>query len=295
MKNRGVPVLEEEYGLVMQVWAKKGRWQDALAAMNELKAAGLEPTLKTCNVALDAISHTGQWKLAEAYYKKEILRRGLKPDEVTYGTLIYAYAEGGQPQKALDALAEMRPGAASLTCYNNALHACKEAGWWEQAVGLFDEMEKRKLQPSSYTYSALISACEKAEAYGKAVELFFKMQNANVEGDERTYNAVISACFKAGMPELANKLLEEMREKGVPPSLQLFTTVAAAAARTGNVPLARQLFPSMEEAGVAPTVQIFTAAMTACLRGGEPRRALKFFEKLGLAGLKPNKVSYAGR
>merc|ERR1712226_493629 len=64
-------------------------------------------------------------------------------------------------------------------------------------------------------FNAVISACEKAKQPEQALQLFEEMQRRVLEPDVITFSAVISACEKGKQPEQAHELVapcfEEMR------------------------------------------------------------------------------------
>ena len=69
----------------------------------------------------------------------------------------------------------------------------------EQALQLFEEMQRRGLQPNVITFHAVVSACEKGKQPEQALQLFGKMQRRCLGRVLITFNAVIRACNMCGM------------------------------------------------------------------------------------------------
>merc|ERR1712217_302535 len=85
----------------------------------------------------------------------------------------------------------------------------------ERALELFDEMQRRGLQPDVITFLALISACEKACKPEKALELFAEMQRRGLQPNNITCNSLISCRKNACKPKQVLELFAEMQGRGL--------------------------------------------------------------------------------
>ena len=76
-------------------------------------------------------------------------------------------------------------GEYSVLAYSAAIGGCAEAGEWEAAIQLFDEMNEFSVQPNVVTYSTAISSCAKGISmgapkdcpYATAMKLFTQMKD----------------------------------------------------------------------------------------------------------------------
>ena len=107
------------------------------------------------------------------------------PDVITYRAAISACVKGGQWQKSLGHLAQMRNVGVlpHVITYNAAICA-----WWK--------MSCVRVLPDVITYSALISACETGDQWQQALEIFEHILGARLQRHTVTYNAAISDCEK---------------------------------------------------------------------------------------------------
>jgi pentatricopeptide repeat protein len=82
-------------------------------------------------------------------------------------------------------------------------------------VELFEEMQRRGVQPNVITWNAAISACAKGAQWERAVELFEEMQRRGVQPDVITWSAAISACEQSGLLEQAIDLFLKAQSIGI--------------------------------------------------------------------------------
>ena len=81
------------YTSLLTQLGRRGRWKDAEAAFDEMKAAAMLPTVVAYNTLVSAYEKGGgQWERAEAVMYK-MRMAGLQPTERTYNALISTYAD----------------------------------------------------------------------------------------------------------------------------------------------------------------------------------------------------------
>ena len=95
--------------------------------------------------------------------------------------------------------------------FSAAISACEKGGQWERALALLEEMRERAWSRNVISFNAAISACEKGGRWERALSLLDEMREAGVEPDVISFSAAISACEKGGQWERALALLDEMR------------------------------------------------------------------------------------
>ena len=93
----------------------------------------------------------------------------MKPNIITFGVAMDAYARGSQWKEALGLLKEMRTVEGiepSQVVYGAALTACRNAGHWKEAQLLLEEMKSHgdsaRLIPNRRCYNIVIDACGRA-------------------------------------------------------------------------------------------------------------------------------------
>jgi pentatricopeptide repeat protein len=72
-------------------------------------------------------------------------------------------------------------------------------------------MEQKEMVRPLYTFNALIVACGRSGASNDAIELFEEMQKLGVRPDRITYVGVISATTASGQWDLAQSFIRKMQ------------------------------------------------------------------------------------
>eukprot|EP00976_Prorocentrum_cordatum_P020333 413060-Prorocentrum_minimum.AAC.1 len=90
--------------------------------------------------------------------------------------------------------------------YNSLISACREAGQWERAWGVLDQMEAEGLRADVVTYNALISVCEKANQWRHAFAVLERMRVGDATGRQegvRRGSGGGQEGVRRGLPHLA--------------------------------------------------------------------------------------------
>lgn len=148
---------------------------------------------------------------------REMRAKGLKPDVVTYTTLIDAYKRAKNIDKCWEVFEDCRVysdmgggGDELLLSYMTRL--CGATHDAEKALQLFAEMESDGFIETAKHYNAIISALGSSSRYAdKAIEFWHKMQLNHVVPDNHTFVAVFRACAKLGDVETAFDALQDMK------------------------------------------------------------------------------------
>ncbi|KAF7148382.1 hypothetical protein RHSIM_Rhsim03G0025500 [Rhododendron simsii] len=173
-----------------------------------------------------------------------MLQGGLKPNIVTYNSLIDAYASHGVNEEALSIFSEMKKNGFALMLSLARLCSMltedpsnlKRQGNYmnfgdpEKATELYRSMRKKKVKPDSVTYTVLIREAEST---------FTTMKVAGCSPDVVTYTTTIHACTSVGDWEKAGALLKEMGMNNVQPDAIAFLAMLQAF-NTGCQPAKRE-------------------------------------------------------
>lgn len=231
------------YSIIIDVCAKAGLVDRALALLSESHAAGTFPTLFMFNSAIDACSRAGRWEHALGLLR-DIGEAGLRPDAISYTSVIAAFRgrELGERELGL-------------------------------ALGLTEEMKRNGVAPTNFSHSAAITLCAIAGQHERALELFEELRVAAASGsgdaempppNEAVFTAIIDSCGGSGQWETAMRFLEDMEEvSGVAPTLAAFNGAIRACCSGGRWDLGHSLLERMRLGGVDPEV----SSMNALIRG----------------------------
>lgn len=203
------------------------------------------------NSAMEACAVSGRWQEGATLLSR-MLEAGVRPDVCSYGAHLACLRAGGQWQRALEVLEEMRAGAEvnggvgvrpDLGCYAMAMSTLGEAGRWEQALELLRFLQKQ--------------GAAGVAAWAGAAGWDAKQLAAEASGGR----AAISSSPAAG------------------PNLVCYNAALAACARAREGPAALNLLEEMEARGIFDTAS-FNCAMLACRGMGQWQKATAILERM---------------
>lgn len=104
-----------------------------------------------------ACGRAGKWELALALME-EMRSAGVEPSEGCHVMALKACATAGLWEKALEMLRDMRASGVnrSENSYVVAMKACGDAGEWKEALALMDDMRRDGVPPMETTYTTAV-------------------------------------------------------------------------------------------------------------------------------------------
>ena len=207
----------------------------SLKLLNNLEAAYdkdhsllLKPDIITYNSVLHALARDGNHRQAEGILRK--MERGLthaEPDIISYSSVVDAYIKGKAKNAAKKA--DMLLERAEKT-YHKKLAEVGPDQSQHETLSLF--------KPNVELYSTVINAYayshDKKVAIPRVIGILRKMERLYAEGDESmrpnvvTYNAVINAHAKSSDPEVpfqVESIVNQMWENGVMPDTLTYNSL----------------------------------------------------------------------
>lgn len=187
---------------------------------------------------------------------KEISKRGLKHDVVSYGSIISCYSK-------------------SSTLY--------------KVLRMFDEMKKRKITPDRKVYNAVIYALAKGRLVKEAVNLIGKMEDNNIIPDVVTYNSLIKPLCKARKVDEAKQLFDEMLKRRLSPTIQTFHAFFRILRTKEEV---FELLDKMRELGCYPTNETYIMLIRMFCRWRQLDDVFKIWDAMKEDGIGHDRSSY---
>ena len=247
----------------------------------------------------------------------------VEPNGVVYSSAISACSRGNppNPQLALDLLTKARNHVPmNVVGYNAALSACANAGQWELAIQLLEDMlqqsdDPRVPMPDAVTYGTVLAACEKGEQWQLVLKYARQMQEQNLALDGMSATSALHACQQLGLAQEAMDYLNLMKtsvhcsstermtagrqRQGAREALQGPDAVAyrlaiSACARGGEWATGIYLLDELRElTNAPPDVVAYTAAISGCEYAGEWTRAFELLGVMRKDGVEPNEFTMA--
>eukprot|EP00761_Pharyngomonas_kirbyi_P008473 gb/GECH01008484.1/.p1 GENE.gb/GECH01008484.1/~~gb/GECH01008484.1/.p1 ORF type:complete len:592 (+),score=157.34 gb/GECH01008484.1/:1-1776(+) len=191
-------------------------------AIQMKKESELKPNIWTYAALLNAYVNSGD-SIAALRLLKLMERRGPKPDQVAYSTVIKGLIKERYMEQAWDvyyrARAELGQDDPDEVLITTMINAAAEEGETEKAFSVFNEMEIMAMFPTEVTFNALIKACShRPEMLDKAFETATKMRLNGFKLNLYSYNSLLRGCALAQNVPRAKEVLETMNQNGVVPN-----------------------------------------------------------------------------
>ena len=180
-----------ELNQLLRALGDGGHLDSMATVFDAMVSAGVKPTQVTYGTLISRSGAGLDPKLASRFYR-DMLRRGLQPDAQTLNSLINAYAKAGYVGKAYAAADVMsKMGVApTLVTYNTLLDACARGQNVTLAHQTLAELRSAGLRPNARTFSILIHMCARASSKKEGAQLVdeaFSWFRQMVEGASRRY------------------------------------------------------------------------------------------------------------
>lgn len=242
-------------------------------------------------------------------------KRGVRPDVITYTSVISACARARppQPEKALALLATMRAKGLEpdLVTYTVVMDACAKG-----RGPLKKPTDAKRPSRSSMRRALAASASASTDAspssavndtikirqsiQGGRSEKNGKDRNARLSWaeEEKIVNEAVAAMWRGITartgPEMALELLDDMRAKGMEPEGRTYGCAIAACAKEGRWERALELLESAKKSGSLRNLGLpaYNSALHACEKGGQAGRAIALLDQMEAEGISPDVRSY---
>lgn len=223
--------------------------------------------------------------------------------------LIALYTECGEPSQARKLFNKIP--TTNIRRWIVLSGAYARCGFYEEALGLFHEMQGQGLRPNEIVIPSILKACGRIpdretgekihgvvlkcsfetsdfvssaliDMYAKCrrVEEARQVYDEMVEKDLVALNAMVSGYARHGFPKEALDLVENMRASGIKPNVVTWNTLIAGFSQKGDEIMVCELFSLMQSNGVKPDVVSWTSVISGFVQNFRNEEAFATFRKL---------------
>ncbi|KAL3630311.1 hypothetical protein CASFOL_023295 [Castilleja foliolosa] len=241
---------------LIRSYGRVGMFENAINTYNEMTDFGTPHTPLSFNALLSACTDSKVYDRVPLYFSEFPSKFGFQPDKFSYGILIKAYCEMGQPEIAMEKLVEMEAkgletGAVTFT---TILHTLYKKGLVDEAVKFWDEMVNEKgvgLDVGCYNARLFHAHSGKPEDVKGLID---EMINAGIKPDTVSYNYLITCYCENGMIDEAMKVYNEdiLKAKGRNPNAATFRTLVFHLCKKGRFVTGYKVFKKSVDARKIP-------------------------------------------
>lgn len=226
----------------------------------------------------------------------EMVDRNIRPDNITFSTVISCARSCSLPDKAVEWFEKMPEFGCSPddVTYSVMIDAYGRAGNVDMALSLYDRARKEKWRLDSVTFSTLIRVYSSARNFDGALNVFEEMKALKVRPNLVTYSTLLDAMGRAGRPWQVKAIYKEMRDSGLEPNWPTYAALLRAYGRARYPEDALGVYREMKEKGMSMNVVLYNTLLAMCADIGYVDEAVRLFEEMeGSDGCKPDSWSFS--
>ncbi|CAM6092735.1 unnamed protein product [Calypogeia fissa] len=175
-------------------------------------------------------------------------------------------------------LTAMLPGSVqpNIFSWNGKLIKYVKAGQYEQAVELFQQMEKLGLNLDKFSFIPAINACAKLRKLNEGRRIHDQIIRSGFDSDIYVSTSLIGMYAKCVCIEDALRIFNSM------PTRNVFTwnVMIQGYAKCGEGQLALELYPQLQREGVEPNHVTFAGLLNACASVGALEEGKRLHEQI---------------
>ncbi|XP_062088110.1 pentatricopeptide repeat-containing protein At4g16390, chloroplastic [Humulus lupulus] len=225
----------------------------------------------------------------------EMLNKGIKPDNVTFSTMISCARMSSLPEKAVEWFEKM----SSFGCdpddvtYSAMIDAYGRAGNVDMAFSLYDRARTEKWRIDRVTFSTLIRIYGQSGNYDGCLNVFEEMKAIGVKPNVVVYNTLLDAMGRAKRPWQAKKIYQEMISSGFAPSFVTYAALLRAFGRSRYGDDCVNVYKEMKEKGMKLNVILYNTILSMCADLGYTDEAISIFEDLKSSETMPDSWTFS--
>ncbi|KAK6774864.1 hypothetical protein RDI58_025865 [Solanum bulbocastanum] len=233
------------------------------------------------NVTLKVLRKNKDLDRAEKVFD-EMLERGVKPDNVTFSTIISCARQCNLPEKAIKWFEKLP----SFGCepddvtYSVMIDAYGKAGNVDMALSLYDRARTEKWRIDAVTFATLIRIYGAAGNFDGCLNVYEEMKALGVKPNMTVYNSLLDAMGRARRPWQAKNIYGEMLSNGFEPSWGTYASLIRAYGRARYSEDALKIYKEMKEKGLELSVVLYNTLLAMCADVGLTDEAVNIFEEM---------------
>ncbi|PIA25760.1 hypothetical protein AQUCO_10800031v1 [Aquilegia coerulea] len=298
MIEEGCIVNHESYTALVSAYSRSGFFDKAFSILDKMKSIpGCEPDVFTYTILLKSCLQVFAFDRVQALLS-DMADQGIKPNTVTYNTLIDAYGRAGRYREMESTLMEMlrereRECEPDVWTMNATLRAFGISGQIETMESCYEKFQSAGIRPDIKTFNILLDSYGKSGSYEKMSSVMEYMQKYYFSWTIVTYNVVIDAFGRAGDLKQMEYLFRLMRSEKIKPNCITLSSLVRAYGRVGWTEKIGSVLRVIENSDVTLDTAFFNCLLDAYGRMGCLAEMKEALEMMTRRGCKPDKITYS--
>ncbi|CAM9902019.1 unnamed protein product [Scytosiphon promiscuus] len=261
-----------------------GRWEDALELVRRAEGRGVKPDMISYSTLMNTMCHAGECGRALDVFR-EMIKRKLEPGLVSCNYVLTYCSKHKEGMVAMEFLTVMKKAKLKITSvsYNAVIAALFQQEEYELVLDMFREMQLFRLSPDGFAINHCLQACDYTEAYDAAAAVVRGLWKVGAPVDDRTYTIAFSVLARGAYVKLIEGLLNDMEARGDKPLEGCYTSLITAYCKAERYAEADELLYRLKDEGKPIRTAAYTSVISSCKQGAEWKRAQALFEEMQLA------------
>eukprot|EP01018_Ginkgo_biloba_P019043 Gb_02373 [translate_table: standard] len=224
----------------------------------QVKAETINKNTNTFASLLQACTNVRQLGQFHAH----MLLTGLNQNIKVVTTLVSMYAMLGNMDTAR--LVFEKIYRRDVFLWNTMIGEYARSGLYEEALGLYYEMQAAGIEPDKFTFRFVLTACAGLSALQEGKEIHDHIIQSGFKSDVFVWTALINMYAKCGSTDIACYLFDKMPERNV----VSWNAMISGYAQNGQADEALNLFHEMQLADIKPISVTMVSVLSACAHLG---------------------------
>ncbi|XP_042485160.1 pentatricopeptide repeat-containing protein At4g16390, chloroplastic-like [Macadamia integrifolia] len=278
------------YNVTLKVFRKCRIFDRAQKLFEEMLVRGVKPDNVTFSTIISCARHCSLPNKAVEWFEK-MPDFGCDPDNMTHSTVIDAYGRAGNVEKALSLYnrAKTERWRIDLVTFSTVIKIYGSLGNFDAAFNVFEEMKALGVKPNLLIYNTLLDVIGRAKRPWQAKSLYKDMINNGLLPNRATYSALLRAYGRARHAQDALDVYREMKSKDLELNVVLYNTLLAMCADLGYTDEAIEIFEDLKRSQTSkPDSWTFSSVITIYSCSGKVLEAESMLNEMLEAGFEPN-------
>ena len=182
------------------------QWELAFNLLQDMENAGVQPDCQVFTAAVVVSGRAAHWQQALSLFGQALSRK-IPCDTSMYNALITACGQGMEWEASLSLLEAIRQSKRKIDSITlgAAIAACCDARQWEWALSFLDDESDHGARLSTPCFNAILGGCN----WDVVLTVLQEMDSRRVEKDSLTFSTAITACERAEMWDASFEILDE--------------------------------------------------------------------------------------
>ncbi|XP_043692465.1 pentatricopeptide repeat-containing protein At4g16390, chloroplastic-like [Telopea speciosissima] len=277
------------YNVTLKVFKKNRIFDKAEKLFEEMLVRGVKPDNVTFSTIISCARFCSLPNKAVEWFEK-MPDFGCNPDDVTYSAMIDAYGRAGNVDKALSLYDRARTERwrIDLVTFSTLIKIYGISGNFDGALNVYEEMKALGVKPNLVIYNTLLDAMGRAKRPWQVKSVYKEMINNGFSPNWATYAALLRGYGRARYPQDALDVFREMKGKGLELNVVLYNTLLAMCADIGYTDEAVEIYEDLKKSTCKPDSWTFSSLITIYSCSGKVLEAEITFNEMLDAGFEPN-------